>query len=273
MNRYQRITIGIVDLSALLIVVLYSGLAWVANARLTTVLPPIDPVWAQVQQRGTLRVATDVGFRPFADEQNGVLQGYDIDLARAIAERLGVQAEFIPTGFDALYDALTSGKADLVASALPYAPELGYRARFSTIYFDAGLMLVVPDSSPVREAGDLAGQRLGVELGSDADNYARRLVAANERIILRNDYDEASQAIADLRRGTLDAVIVDHITALTAVQSAPGLRIALPLTSDPYVLALPPAAFQLEAEVNRALEALRAEGFFAELNSRWFREQ
>jgi polar amino acid transport system substrate-binding protein len=259
------------DLLALLILLAYSGLALISQVRLDFAAVQLDPIWAQVQAQKQIRVATDVGFRPFADERDGKLIGYDIDLARAVANQMGVQVEFVPTGFDALYDALTSGRADMIASALPYAPEFGYRARFSTFYFDAGQVLVVQDDSTITGQDDLAGRRVGVALGSDADMYARRLAAANEHMTLDSQYDEPAQAITDLRRGILDAVITDNITALSAIQSGSGLRIASALTSEPYVLAVPSEAFQLQAEVNEALDQLRSEGFFEELNARWFR--
>lgn len=160
----------------------------------------------------------------------------------------------------------------MIASALPYAPELGYRARFSTFYLNAGQVLVTRQDASIIGQDDLSGQRVGVALGSDGDAYARRLAAANERMLLDSSYGEVSSALADLRRGILDAVITDNVTALIAVQSAPGVQIATALTFEPYVLAVPSEAFQLQAEVNRALETLQARGFFEELNARWFRE-
>lgn len=260
-----------IDGLALLVVLAYAGLAWSAQSRSQFGGVVLDRVWAQVQARGVLRVAVDVGFRPFADDHDGALVGYDIDLAQAVAAQLGVTIEFVPTGFDALYDALTSGRADMIASALPYAPERGDRARFSSFYFDAGQMLVAPAEAAISGPGDLAGRRVGVTLGSDADTVARRLAAADPRIVLRSDYDEPDEALADLRRGQLDAVVVDHIAALTAIQRDPGLRIVAALTFEPFALAVPAEAFLLHTEVNRALERLRVEGLFEELNRRWFR--
>ncbi len=252
------------DVIAGLILAAYFWLAWAAGGGAG---PALDRVWDAARARGSLRVAVDVGFRPFVDQRGGELLGYDVDLARAVAARLGLRAEFVPTGFDALYSSLVSGQADMIASALPYAPEEGERARFSSFYFDAGQVLLAPDGSPIAGAADLAGRRVGVALGSDADALARRMAG----IDLRSAYDEPGQVIADLRAGRLDAVICDNVSALAAVQSAGGLRIAAALSSQPYALAVPASAFQLQAEVNRALDELRGEGFFAELNQRWLK--
>lgn len=253
---------------ALIVLLLYGLLAWSAESGSGGAA--LDPVWAAARARGSLRVAVDVGFRPFADERGGELVGYDVELARALAAKLGLRAEFVPTGFDALYDSLTSDRADLIASALPYAPEQGFRARFSSFYFDAGQVLLVPAASPIAGPAELRGLDVGVALGSDADALARRL-SPEIGLAVRADYDEPAEVVADLRAGRLEAAIVDNVAALTAVQAAPGLRIAVALSSEPFALAMPRTAFQLEAEVNRALDELRAEGFFTELNGRWFR--
>ncbi len=256
------------DLLAAAILLLYALLAWSAEGGQGGAA--LDPVLADARARGTLRVAVDVGFRPFADQVDGRLVGYDIALAEAVAAKLGLRAEFVPTGFDALYDSLTSGRADLIASALPYAPDQGFRARFSRLYFDAGQVLVVPEASSIAGPADLRGRSVGVALGSDADALARRM-AADGGLELRSGYDEPAQALADLRAGRLDAVITDSVAALTAAQASPGLRIAAALTAEPIALAMPRAAFQLEAEVNRALDELRAEGFFDDLSRAWLR--
>jgi len=256
------------DAAALGVLLLYALLAWSAEGGARGA--PLDPVWAAVQQRGTLRVATDVGFRPFAFEQDGQVTGYDMDLAQAIAAELGLTVEIVPTGFDGLYSALVSGRADMIASALPYAPEQGFRARFSRFYFDAGQVLVTAAGAPGAGAGDLTGQVVGVALGSDADTLARRLLRDGGNFVLRSTYDDAAAALADLGAGRLDAVITDMVTALEATRSRTDLRIAAALTSEPLALAFPRPAFRLEAEVNRILEDLQRSGFFATLNERWF---
>lgn len=256
------------DVAAVALLLLYAWLAWASSGGGGGAA--LDPVWAAARARGTLRVAVDVGFLPFADQVADELVGYDIDLARAVAARLGLRVEFVPTGFDALYDSLTSGRADMIAAALPYAPEQGFRARFSSFYFDVGQVLVVPTDSTISGPAELSGAHVGVALGSEADALARRM-ALDGGFTLKSSYDEPAAALAALRAGRLDAVLTDNVAALSAVQRAPDLRIAAALTSEPLALALPRAAFQLEAEVNRALAELQAEGFFAELNARWMR--
>ncbi|WP_129670719.1 ABC transporter substrate-binding protein [Candidatus Chloroploca sp. Khr17] len=260
-----------VDLLALAVLCGYGALVWlVAGGTQGTASVALDPVMAAARERGTLRIAVDIGVLPFADQQGERLVGYDIELVEIVAARMGLAAEFVPTGFDGLYDALTSGRADLIASALVYAPEQGFRARFSTFYFDAGQMLLVPEAAPVSKRRDLAGRTVGVALGSDADALARRLVRDGLPMHLVSAYDEPADAVAALQAGHLDAVMVDHMTALAAIHAYPDLRLAEALSFEPLVLAMPRSAFQLEADINRILADLRREGVLTTLEQRWF---
>lgn len=230
-----------------------------------------DPVWAAARARGTLRVAVDFGYYPFSALRGGQPIGYDIDLATAVAAKLGLRAEFVAGNLDSIYDDLAAHKADLAASALPYAPEQGWRAGFSTFYLNAGQVLVVPEGSPIAGREQLSGHAVGVALGSDADTYARRLAAGDPRVVVRSGYDTAAEALADLRSGRLDAAIVDNVSALIDLGHHPGLKTVGPaLTLEPYVLAVPAEAYQLRDQVNRALDQLRREGFFEQVGKKWF---
>lgn len=258
MNQWRRRLDGL----ALVILLAYGWLAWSVQSGST----PIDPIYAEVVQRGVLRVAVDPGYRPFVEDRDGVLVGFDIDLTRALAAELGVEAIFVRSGFDALYDQLTSRQADLIASALPYAPEQGYRARFSQPYFDGGLMLLARADSAITSLSDLRGRPLGVLLGSEGDALARRFALTTPVILYEAD-DEAV-LIAALRSGAIDALILDHVAAL-GILSSGDFRIVAALSYEPYVLAMPASAFQLELAINRALQRLEQRGTLTELRQRW----
>jgi len=263
--------LGRMDVAAAAIVIVYTLLAAITQIGASVAGQGPDPVWAAARQRGTLRVAVDFGFYPFSDIQQNQPIGYDIDLARAVAQKLGLRAEFVPSNLDSVYDDLANHRADLAASALPYAPEQGWRANFSTFYFNAGQVLVIPERSAISGPEQLGGRRLGAPLGSDADTYARRLASDDPTIVLRSIYDTPAEVLADLRRGNLDAAIVDNASALSDIGHAPGLRVVGPaLTLEPYVLAMSSEAYQLRDAVNRALDQLRDEGFFDQLNRKWF---
>lgn len=249
-------------------VVVVLGYAW--TVRYTT-RGAADPVWTEIQRRGVLRVGTDPGFRPFAEQREGRLQGYDIDLVNELGRRLGLEVEFVPVGYDALYDALSTGRVDLLAAALPLAPEQGWRARFTTPYLNAGQLLIVGTGANIQDESQLGGRRVGVALGSEADTLARKLHRDLPSMTLQSTYETAEQALDALAGGELDAVITDTVSALTGVSEHPSLVIARPLTFEPYVLAVPIAAYQLHQATNRQLDEMQQDKVFEQLNARWFR--
>jgi polar amino acid transport system substrate-binding protein len=257
---------------AWIIVLCYALLTVLTESGANVAGQGLDPVWAAARQRGVLRVAVDFGYRPFSDLRDGQAVGFDIDLVEEIARRLELQIEYIPSNLDSIYDDLQTDKADIAASALPYAPEQGWRVSFSEFYFNAGQVLLVPESSPIMNQTQLDGQIIGAALGSEADSYARRLARANPSVRLRSNYDTAAEVIADLRRGTLNAALVENAAALTALNSAPGLALREALTFEPYALVFPKRAFELRQRVNQVLNDLQAEGFFAAKQQQWFKE-
>jgi ABC-type amino acid transport substrate-binding protein len=251
-----------IDGLAVVVLLAYGWLAWSVQSD----TPAIDPVYASIRERGVLRVAVDAGYRPFVEERDSELVGFDIDLVQALANEMGVEVTFVRSGFDALYDQLTSRQADLIASALPYAPEQGYRARFSRPYFDGGLMLVTTPESKITGLADLRERSIGIVLGSEGDALVRRFALTTP--VARYAADEPGPLIEALRARAIDAVILDHVTALGVVATG-DLRIATALSYEPYVLAMPAAAFQLEYEINRALTRLDEQGVLVELQRRW----
>lgn len=232
-----------------------------------------DPIWTAIQERGVLRVGTDPGFKPFAEQRNGQLSGYDIELARELAKRLKLRVEFVPVGYDALYDALSTRRVDLLAAALPLAPEQGWRARFSTAYLNAGQVLVTRADSAISRETELDGRVVGVALGSDGDTLARKLRRDLPSLQVQPSYETPAAALAALAAGQVDAVLTDAVSALAGGAAHPELRIQSALTFDPYVLAVPAEAYRLQAAVNGALEEMRQAGIFEQLNARWFRPE
>jgi ABC-type amino acid transport substrate-binding protein len=253
------------DLLALVVLLTYG---WSINR---TRSGAADPVWTNITERGVLRVGSEPGVRPFAEQQGNSWTGYDVELVNEIGRRLGLEVSWQAVGYDALYDTLAAGQVDLLASALPLAPEQGWRARFSNAYLDAGQVLVVPAVSAIKTEADLAGHTAAAALGSEGDTLLRRLKQSSPTIVPRTTYDTPDAALDALRRGNVDAVITDSISALPLVQQDRRFVIARGLTFEPYVLAMPVGAYQLQANVDRVLGELRDEGFFDRLNAKWFR--
>lgn len=247
------------------------ALAVLAVVLWRSVIQPRDRFWEHIQRSGVWRVAMDPSFPPFESlDAAGRPVGFDVDLARAIAARWGVEAAFEGVGFDGLIDAVWASRVDSAVSALPYQPQFSKDVAFSRPYFEAGLVLVTAAGShSMQSVDDLAGQRIAVEWGSEGDLQARALrrQLPTVEILPQETAQQALQVLAD---GQADAALVDRVSALQ-FPSIDRLRIAeQPVAGDPYVIVMPRKAPMVQQQVDEALRALQADGTLAELEQRWF---
>ncbi len=230
-----------------------------------------DPVWVRMQTSGEVRICLDPSFPPFESTEKGTnrLLGFDIDLGKELARRLGLASTFVPTGFDGLYDALMANACDLVISAFPYDPRQTEDFVFSVAYFNAGQVLVVPASAePARGMSDLAGMKVAIEWGADGDVIVRRWA---KRIPLTPHALETSEgALQAVAEGDAQAAIVDATSAYSYIHKDPSLTVSATITEDNYVVVMRPDAYTLVGYVNRALMDMREEGFLDRLQNRWF---
>jgi len=251
-----------------------------------------DPVWARVMERGELRVGMDASWPPFEDidEDSGEIYGLDVDLARELGQRLGVEVTFVNSGFDGLYDALAIGRFDAIISALPYNPRRTQEVLYSISYFDAGQVLVVATGAAIREVDDLRGRTLAVETGSEGDVLARRLRRRMPDMQIAH-YNVPQEALEAVRSGEADAALVDAVSAYqfigrlvegrlvegglvdwAAVGEASGMRIVgKPLTDEHYVIAVRRDAPRLLEAINEALLEMREDGSLDMLIWKWMR--
>ncbi len=249
-------------LQALIVTLL--GLAGCATLLWAGRSAPPDPFFAGIQQRSVLRVGMDPTYPPFDTLINRQPAGYDADLAAVLAADLGVRLEIKTFALDTLYDSLELGRTDLLISALPLIPERQADVRYSTPYYQAGQVIVVrADEKQIAARAGLAGKTVGVELGSEADTQARRLVRGDlSTMNLVSTFSSPADAFAALRNKSLDAVITDNASVQGYAQKhADAVTIiAPPLTNEPYVIAMPAGATQLAGLIDATLAHLRESG-------------
>lgn len=230
-----------------------------------------DETWARIRREGILRVGMDATYPPFELQEGGEPRGYDVELAREIGRRLGLQVVFVNSGFDGLYDALTAGRCDLLLSALPYEEQRTRDVFYSGGYFNAGQVLVgrLGDAG-IKTHADLAGRRVAVEMGSAAHQEALRLRDREQSALAIEAVQSSDEAFDLLQAGKVDAALADAVTARLALRKRPGLTICGPaLTDESYVIAARRDSPQLFAAVNGTLNGLRGEGWLDRLAERW----
>ena len=175
-----------------------------------------DDSWTRIQQSGVLRVGLDPTYPPFEMADGIPLEGFDVDLARAVAADLGLTAEFTHFGYDGLYDALHTEQVDVLISGLVVFPERTRDFAYSESYFNAGQMLIAPEAAnrdvpALATIESLNNHTLAVELGAEghvlATTWERQLPELT--IMPYNSPDEALTAVVS---GEADAVLIDSIS-------------------------------------------------------------
>ena len=232
-----------------------------------------DRTWETMQSRATWRVAIDPSFPPFEqlNEQNQVV-GYDVDLAEAMAQSWGMKLEIVPTSFDSLIDALLAGHVDSVLSALPYDPRLTQDVSYSTAYFESGIMLVVRNNSPIQKIEELGDNSIiAVELGSAGDVITRRWQREKAATTVKR-FETPEDAIAALQNDpTIDALLIDNVSLRIAQGRGAAIRsVGAALESNPYVIAMPLGAFELQKKVEDSLLTMRTANDFTTIEAQWF---
>ena len=226
-----------------------------------------------VKTAGVLKVGVDAAFAPmtFKDE-NGAYTGYDVALATAVAEKLGVTVEFVEVDWANLAAALNDGSIDVVWSGMSINAERQAAMTISEAYLESNTTLLV-HKEVAGFIEDLKGKKVAVQTGS----YSEELLceeyselSAEMEILGAADNDAA---IADLIAGNVDAVMVDSIYAYYQIATNEALAdyiLIEDLYADLYGIAAAKGNYMLIGAIEEAISDLAAEGTIAAIDAEWF---
>lgn len=219
-------------------------------------------ILADIKAAGKLVMLTNAAFAPYEylGSDNNVA-GVDVDLAKAIADKIGVKLEVVNMDFDGLIPALVAGKGNLVAAGLTITDERKQSVDFSDPYADATQLIIVKtDNTEIKGPDDLKGKTIGVQLGTTGDIYSSDIEGATVK-----QYKTGIEAGMDLKNGKLDAVVLDKLPSQNIVDSTEGLKlIDAPLTDEQYAIAVIKGDAEFLALINGVIKDLQAAGSVAE---------
>lgn len=221
------------------------------------------------QETAKVRVATDATWPPFeyVDEQTKAIEGFDIDLFKAIAEKEGVEVEFINVAWDPLLAGIAQCQYDAAISSITITEERAKEMLFSDPYFEAGQLVTVrKDNTDITDKDALGGKVVGAQIGTTGSFEVEKIEGATLKT-----YDDIGLAFQDLINGQIDAVIADSPLTLGYVGKNPDkLKTAGEVfTSEFYGIAVCKTKPDLLAKINSGLKAVKAEGLIEELIEKW----
>ena len=208
-------------------------------------------------EAGKLTMATNATFPPYEmTTDSGELEGIDVDTAKAIAEKLGLELQIDDMDFDAALLSVQQGKADIVMAGVTVTDERKAVMDFSDSYATGIQSIIVPNDSDIASPDDLSGKKIGTQRGTTgyiycSDDFGEDSVVA---------YDSGLTAVQALNNGQVDAVVIDNAPATEYVAANPGLKVLdTSYAEEDYAIGMAKGS-ALEDAVNKALEELKDDG-------------
>ncbi|WP_300370579.1 amino acid ABC transporter substrate-binding protein [Brachyspira sp.] len=227
----------------------------------------------KVKDSGKFVLGLDDTFAPmgFRDEKGEVV-GFDIDLAREVAIRLGVQLEIKPIEWSSSILSLNKGDVDVLWNGVTINDARKQQINFSKPYLNNRLVIVKAiDDITINSKDDLEGKILGVQVGSNDEALTADPSSKSAKEIRR--YDVNVNAFLDLQAKRIDAVIIDEVAAQYYISEKKAPFIVVdnsPLTEELYGIGFRKSDAKLLDEINRILDEMKADGKAAEISEKWF---
>lgn len=225
---------------------------------------------AKVQEEGKLVVGTEGTYPPFTfHDETGKLTGFDVEIAQEVAKRLGVEAEFLETQWDAMFAGLDAERFDMVANQVGINEERQASYEFSDPYITSTAVLVVPKGSDIKTFEDLEGKLSAQSLTSNYAETAKSFGAELEGV------EGFNQAIELLNSGRVDATVNDNLTVLDFLKQRPDANIEIVDESEDAAqsgLLFRKGSGAMVEEVNKALSEMIEDGTYEEISNKWFGE-
>ncbi|EON3044871.1 transporter substrate-binding domain-containing protein [Enterococcus hirae] len=221
---------------------------------------------AAIKKSGVLKVATSADYAPFefhtmVDGKDKIV-GSDIDLAKAIANELGVKAEVSDMNFNTVLASLKEGKADLAISAISATDERKQQFDFTDNYYNPPQVVIINKKNKeiYRNANDLKDKNVGAQKGSIQEELVKTQLKGAKLVTI----DKVPNMIVEVNQGSLAATVVEKTIAESYIAQNPDLMIAdislEPAPDEAFAIALPKESSQLQKELNQIIKKLNDEG-------------
>ena len=220
----------------------------------------------QVKEAGQLVIATSADFPPFEDLQgDGSFVGIEMDLAKLIADELGVELVIENMAFDSILTGVQAGKFDAGVAGISITEERQKNTLFTDPYCLAAQSIVVPEGSAISGKADLAGKKISVQTATTAEEYC----LANGYDI--SSYENNADAELALTSGKVDAWVIDDLTAaemVAAYNAENDSKLVIlddAMTTEPYAFGFAFGSEDLVEEINKIIAKYIADGTIAGL--------
>lgn len=227
----------------------------------------------ELKSRGEFILGLDDSFPPlgFRNDANEIV-GFDIDLAKEVAARLGVKFRAQPINWDSKEQELATGNIDCIWNGLTITEERKNALSFTKPYLNNAQVLVVKTSSGIKNLADMADKKVGLQAGSSASDAVEAAVEFKKSVKSVIEFKDNIMALNDLEMGGVDGVVMDLIVANYAIKTSgkPFEVLSEGLAPEEYGIAFRKEDVKLTEAVQKILEEMAADGTVAKISENWF---
>jgi len=229
---------------------------------------PADSTLGAIQEKGEITIGVKFDVPPFGvkNPQSGDVEGFDIEMGKAVAEKLGVEPKFIEAISDNRIPFLQDGTADLILSTMTINEERAEQIDFSDPYYIARGRILVPQDSDISGVDSLAGKKVCTALGSTYEATLKEQAPdADLRLV-----DSYSECLELIQNGAVDAVSTDDVILTGMIIQDDTLKlVGDPLTQEPYGAGIKKGETEVVDFVNGVFQELKDSGRWGELYEEW----
>ena len=211
------------------------------------------------QEPAVLHMATEGTFPPYEYYDNGQLVGIDIEVAGAIAEKLGMTLETTDIAFDSIIPGVQAGKYDIGMAGVTVSEDRLQQVNFSDSYATGVQVVIVKEGGKVQSLDDMADAIIGTQSGTTGFIYASSDFGDDHV----KSFTKTTDAVEALKNGQVDCVLLDNAPAEALVDANPDAGLSIletAYTVEDYAIAINKENTDLQAKINAALAELKADG-------------
>ena len=222
--------------------------------------------WEAIKSSGTIKIATEGAFPPFNMLKGTQVTGFEVDLANAMAKRLGLKVQWVTQPFDNLLIGLNADRYDFVIASHGVTPERAKAVDFSQPHYCTGGAIVTRPGGPTTAAA-LKGQKVGVQVGTSYLTSVRKVAGVGEI----KTYPKDTDVMAALMAGRVNAWVSDRFVGLEAVKAQKGKLVQGDLLfKEQIAMAVKKGNSGLLKELNAALSRALSDGTYARISNTYF---
>jgi cystine transport system substrate-binding protein len=230
-----------------------------------------------IQDKGEITIGIMGTYAPYNFmNKNQEYDGFDVDIAKELAKRLGVEPKFVAQDFSGLIPGLQKGKFDVLVSQVTITEDRKKQIDFTEPYITNDVRVIVKeDNTTIQSVNDFKGKKIAVGLGTNDEAFLRNDLMPKVGDFKINTYDDVITTLKDLDAGRADATI-NNVYALKPIIDENGFKVKAvgePIKSDIAAVAVKKGNTDLVNNLNKALDDIKKDGTYKKIFIKWFGEE